>query len=109
MLILMLPPILEYNRCSYSIEGFGYTFPVTIAEGKHPFPYRTRQLSPLAPMVLLARVSGRVGRCRETEKKPFPYGKGFFFDSPPTGRSPCGPAVLQSDVDCQVKLTHVFR
>ena len=27
-------------------------FPVVIAEGKHPFPSRTRQLSPPAPMVL---------------------------------------------------------
>jgi len=25
---------------------------VAIAEGKHPFPFRTRQLSPPAPMVL---------------------------------------------------------
>jgi hypothetical protein len=27
-------------------------FPVTMAKGKHPFPFRTRQLSPSAPMVL---------------------------------------------------------
>ena len=44
---------------------------MTIAEGKHPFPCRTRKLSPLAPMVLLARVSGRVGRCREIGIGPF--------------------------------------
>ena len=36
--------------------------PVTIAEGPHPFPFRTRKLSPPAPMVL--PFGGRVGRCR---------------------------------------------
>lgn len=36
--------------------------PVAIAEGSHPFPYRTRQLSPPAPMVL--GFPGRAGRCR---------------------------------------------
>ena len=35
-----------------------------MAEGKHPFPYRTRQLSPPAPMVLRF-TRGRVGRCQE--------------------------------------------
>ena len=35
---------------------------VIIARGFHPFPSRTRQLSPSAPMVLHARVCGRVGR-----------------------------------------------
>ena len=38
---------------------------MTIAEGQHPFPFRTRQLSPPAPMVLLGRLSGRVGHRRE--------------------------------------------
>ena len=41
------------------------SFPVTLAGGKHPFPFRTRQLSPPAPMVLRAQVCGRVGRRRE--------------------------------------------
>lgn len=36
--------------------------PVAIAEGSHPFPYRTRQLSPPAPMVL--GFPGRADRCR---------------------------------------------
>src|SRR5687768_5265284 len=40
-------------------------FPVAVARGKHPFPFRTRQLSPSAPMVLRALVRGRVGRRRE--------------------------------------------
>ncbi len=37
-----------------------------IAEGKHPVPFRTRKLSPLAPMVLPRRRGGRVGRRRDT-------------------------------------------
>jgi hypothetical protein len=35
---------------------------VTISEGVHPFPSRTRQLSPPEPMVLGAQAPGRVGR-----------------------------------------------
>src|SRR5271168_4037205 len=37
-------------------------FWVIVAKGFHPFPSRTRKLSPSAPMVLHARVCGRVGR-----------------------------------------------
>ena len=33
-----------------------------MAEGTHPFPYRTRPLSPPAPMVLAPQGAGRVGR-----------------------------------------------
>ena len=36
----------------------------TRAQGPHPFPFRTRQLSPVAPMVLRSRGRGRVGRCQ---------------------------------------------
>src|SRR5436190_12358289 len=35
-----------------------------MAEGRHPFPFRTRKLSPPAPMVLSGQPGGRVGRCR---------------------------------------------
>ena len=42
----------------------GSSFPVVIGEGSHPFPFRTRKLSPLPPMVLHAQVCGRVGHCR---------------------------------------------
>src|SRR5262249_19698645 len=37
---------------------------VAIAKGKHPVPFRTRKLSPSAPMVLRGRLRGRVGRRR---------------------------------------------
>src|SRR6185436_11926805 len=38
--------------------------PVAMAAGSHPFPSRTRKLSPPAPMVLGGRPPGRVGRRR---------------------------------------------
>ena len=38
---------------------------VAIAEGRHPVPFRTRKLSPPAPMVLPWRRGGRVGRRRD--------------------------------------------
>ena len=41
------------------------SFPVNIAWGNHPFPFRTRQLSPTAPMVLRGELRGRVGHRRE--------------------------------------------
>ncbi len=37
---------------------------MSIAQGQHPFPSRTRKLSPVAPMVLPGRLGGRVGPCR---------------------------------------------
>ena len=38
--------------------------PVILPRGKHPFPSRTRQLSPAGSIVLHAKVCGRVGRRR---------------------------------------------
>src|SRR3954463_8555464 len=40
-------------------------FPVVTGAGSHPFPFRTRKLSLLPPMVLRGKLRGRVGRCRE--------------------------------------------
>src|SRR6266404_8039487 len=37
---------------------------VILPRGFHPFPSRTRKLSPAGPIVLHAKVCGRVGRCR---------------------------------------------
>ena len=59
-------------------------FPVAISEGSHPFPSRTRKLSPPEPMVLRGKPRGRVGRCRiffcpHTEKSV--WGLFFAFDS----------------------------
>ena len=49
--------------------------PVAIAEGQHLFPFRTEQLSPPAPMVLLGTLSGRVGRCRVYYIRPIIFKK----------------------------------
>src|SRR5690348_12720935 len=46
-------------------RGGGTTVSVAIAEGSHPVPFRTRKLSPPAPMVLPWRRGGRVGRRRD--------------------------------------------
>src|SRR4051812_16520618 len=43
-----------------------------MSEGSHPFPSRTRKLSPPEPMVLRGKPRGRVGRCR------------IFFDESPS-------------------------
>ena len=45
-------------------SGRGQGFPVVIVEGKHLFPFRTQQLSPLTPMVLPWRRGGRAGNRR---------------------------------------------
>ena len=46
------------------------TFSVAMAKRKHPFPSRTRKLSSFAPMVLLGKLSGRVGRRRKNLYNP---------------------------------------
>ena len=51
--------------------------------GKRPDPYRTRKLSPPAPMVLPPPGSGRVGHHRNTHQPTGPRGAGA-----PTGRPP---------------------
>ncbi len=54
-------------------------FPVTIAWGSHPIPFRTRKLSPTAPMVLQGKPCGRVGRCRIVFlPRSAPVERGFF-------------------------------
>ena len=67
----------------FGVFGFFDNFiPVTMAEGPHPFPFRTRQLSPPAPMVLPGQLGGRVGRCRDfphiSIPGPGPIGPGLF-------------------------------
>ena len=46
--------------------------------GFHPFPSRTRKLSPTGPIVLYAKVCGRVGRCRIKIKARFRNEPGLF-------------------------------
>src|SRR5690349_22073275 len=50
---------------------------VVIAEGKRPVSFRTRKLSPPAPMVLHSGGCGRVGRRRtQRDRKPAPRNRG---------------------------------
>src|SRR5712692_4925430 len=56
--------ILLFACRSSSPSGVMTEFSVAISEGSHPFPSRTRKLSPPEPMVLRGKPRGRVGRCR---------------------------------------------
>jgi hypothetical protein len=75
-----------------SVVGSATGFPVAIGEGSHPFPFRTRKLSPLPPMVLQAQVCGRVGHCRgyfkkarcSVEHRAFSLVRPFPTHAPPT-------------------------
>src|SRR5579863_5095723 len=52
-----------------AIRGAGpqaASMPVVTGAGSHPFPFRTRKLSLLPPMVLHGKLCGRVGRCRQS-------------------------------------------
>ena len=40
--------------------------PVAIEQGTHPFPSRTRKLSPASPKILGGRLPGKIGRCRNS-------------------------------------------
>src|SRR4029078_12391969 len=46
------------------------SLPVVIGSGSHPFPFRTRKLSLIPPMVLYGKLYGRVGRCRHYSFEP---------------------------------------
>ena len=52
---------------------------VILPRGFHPFPSRTRKLSPAGPMVLHAKVCGRVGRCRHKIKAMLRNQCGLFL------------------------------
>ena len=56
----------HYRKPSGSGRRYNLVFRdlVTLAKGKHLFPFRTQKLSPSAPMVLVPRGTGRVGHCQ---------------------------------------------
>src|SRR5690606_23836722 len=56
--------------CDEGLPFVCASFPVAMERGKHPFPSRTRKLSPSSPMVLHGRPGGRVGRCRSQFPRP---------------------------------------
>ena len=55
----------ERNAADGVLSSAATNFLAVMAEGSHPFPFRTRPLSPPAPMVLPRYRGGRVGRCQE--------------------------------------------
>ena len=69
--------VAQPTRCAARANGLW----VILAWGSHPFPSRTRKLSPTAPMVLHARVCGRVGRRPIKHKAPAGVNRvrGFLF------------------------------
>src|ERR1700688_1363533 len=52
---------------------------VILPRGFHPFPSRTRKLSPAGPMVLHAKVCGSVGRRRHKIKATLRKQRGLFL------------------------------
>ena len=48
------------RKCFASLAMTTKNFSVVIGEGKHPFPFRIRSLSPLPQMVLVSKGTGRV-------------------------------------------------
>ncbi len=77
----------QLNMCPFITTRFSSDFPTTapraagagervtavIAEGKRPVPFRTRKLSPPAPMVLHSTGCGRVGHRRTYFARGPPY------------------------------------
>src|ERR1700749_4026145 len=59
------------NKHPVLAEHF-HSVSAAIAKGKHPVPFRTRKLSPSAPMVLRGGPRGRVGRRRAYLKEAGP-------------------------------------
>src|SRR5690242_7928681 len=69
-----MPPIVARSFGTSHSGGASSDAPTdrltTSAQGPHPFPFRTRQLSPAAPMVLPLRDGGRVGRRQPLPSSP---------------------------------------
>src|SRR5689334_25224656 len=65
-------PFAEYSVRSLKIsrQMTRLNLPLVIGSGSHPFPFRTRKLSLIPPMVLYGKLYGRVGRCRHYFDQP---------------------------------------
>ena len=72
-------------------RGWGSKFLASIAAGTHPFPSRTRQLSPPAPMIVGPQGPSKVGR-RQISR-----------DDEPAAAMPRALVVLRRFVGCAVK------
>jgi hypothetical protein len=64
-LVRRLRPSKCWKLCLHSFQSS-----VVEAVGKHPFPFRTRKLSPPAPMVVRSNTLARVGRRRFMKNQP---------------------------------------
>ena len=83
------PPVAAGGADDSALDYSVKSFSVAIARRSHPFPFRTRQLSSSAPMVLPWQRGGRVGRRRENPSKPLGSGKessGFLVRPPAAPR-----------------------
>src|SRR5688572_1044807 len=67
---IALKRIRQFHDHHTSAVSFLHRSLATRAQGPHPFPFRTRPLSPAAPMVLRPRGRGRVGRRRHSLEVP---------------------------------------
>jgi hypothetical protein len=63
-------PCLLADDCRRFAGNTTNWWPAAIARGIHPFPSRTRPLSPAARMVLPGQPGGRVRRCRPQSMNP---------------------------------------
>ena len=54
-------------------------FPVPMVVGPHPFPFRTRQLSPLTPMVLQPQGCWESRKAPDYSKEPTARDRGRLF------------------------------
>ena len=54
-------------------------FPVPMVVGPHPFPFRTRQLSPLTPMVLQPQGCWESRKAPDYSKEPVASNRGRLF------------------------------
>ena len=64
-------------------------FPAVLAEGPHPFPFRTRKLSPPAPMILHGKPCGNVGHRRNINQKAAGSSPRLFFCPRPLPTAHC--------------------
>ena len=74
-------------------------FPVPMVVGPHPFPFRTRQLSPLTPMVLQPQGCWESRKAPDYSNEPVARDRGRLFDLSATGIEDTGhSAVIYSPV-----------
>ena len=53
----------------FSFQGAALIQLVAITAGVHPFPFRTRKLSPTVPKILVWRRTGKIGRCQHKARQ----------------------------------------